>query len=343
MPTTPSSAGRRSKRSTKDLHTQQISAVGPAPDAAEVAVDAPPGNAGSSRKRLLIRGSAILGFVAVGVGLGWWQYGWRSPPYYIVQSERPLAAPILTMEQYGQLSDQHERPFVFELRSGEGAVLMFGAEHTVDPANPQIKDIEERWKAFKPDVGLLEGRLGFAIAGVDSAIEAFGEPAMVYWLAHNEGADVYTWEQPPEVEVTHLLRDYSPKHTAAFLILRPYFSNYRHGPPANPEDFVEEFRAKRTQLPGLENTFASVGELNAFWDSEFPDGPAWQETSDQYGLPGYLAQIAARGNTIRDEHLAQAILELVANGKRVFVVAGSSHAVKLKPALQATLNQTQAP
>lgn len=291
-------------------------------------------------KRFCLRSLAIFGFALAGLGMAWWQYGWRSPAYYFPTHEVPLAAPILTSTQYEARSD-HARPYIYEIASSDaGAVLFFGSEHTKDPADPQIARIREAWSKFRPDVGLLESRLGFAIGGLETGVSEFGEPAVVYWLADADDVECYTWESPAETEVQRLLKQFTPQETAAFVILRPYFANYRHGAPDDPESYVEEYRAKRTRLPGLEGTFANMAELNAWWTKQFPEGPKWQETSDQYGLPGYLAQIAEASNHARDAHLARCILELTGQGKRVFVIGGSGHAVKLEGALRATLAPT---
>jgi hypothetical protein len=42
-------------------------------------------------------------------------------------------------------------------------------------------------------------------------------------------------------------------------------------------------------------------------------------------------------NRARDEHFARVVIDLVRKGERVFAVCGSSHAVKLEPALREAL------
>lgn len=48
-------------------------------------------------------------------------------------------------------------------------------------------------------------------------------------------------------------------------------------------------------------------------------------------------------NIIRDRHFFAILLDLVKKGERVFAVAGSSHAVKLEPALNAALTPATSP
>jgi hypothetical protein len=128
---------------------------------------------------------------------------------------------------------------------------------------------------------------------------------------------------------------FTAKEVALRVILGPYFSNLRHGRPDRPEAFVEEFRAERVKWVGLEDTFKSVDEIDAEWRMRFPDGPDWRDTSDEYGLPGFFAEMDS--NRARDEHFARVVIDLVRSGERVFAICGSSHAVKLERPLRETL------
>jgi hypothetical protein len=98
---------------------------------------------------------------------------------------------------------------------------------------------------------------------------------------------------------------------------------------------VAEAVRKRGGWPGLEGVFRGVADVEAAWQRHFPEGPDWRDVSDQFGLPGFLAEID--GNRARDAHFLRVVVDLVRRGERVFAVAGSSHAVKLEPALRAAL------
>ena len=127
----------------------------------------------------------------------------------------------------------------------------------------------------------------------------------------------------------------SKEQIALFVVLRPYFSSRRYGLPDDPEAMVAEALRERSEWPGIEHVFADVAAVEAAWQSYFPDGPDWRDVSDQFGLPGFLAEID--GNLARDEHFVRVIIDLVNQRERVFAVAGASHAVKLDAALHAAL------
>lgn len=260
---------------------------------------------------------------------------WRSPDYYTDYGSIELAAPLLTGEEYDALVDTHPRPYIVELETQNGgALLLYGSEHTQDPNDPQIADIQTRWNNFQPTVALVESRLGFFVQGFQNPVEEYGEMGWAFWLARKDNIPVYTWEAPREREIQYTLEQYPREQVALFYILRPYFSNLRYGKPDDPDSVAEGHIRERKDYPGIENTITSIAQIDAIWRRDFPGEADWRDTSDQFGLPGYLGEIASRSGEARDEHFVRVIIDLVQKGERVFAIAGSSHAVKLEPALQ---------
>ena len=261
---------------------------------------------------------------------------WCSPDYYTDYGRIDLAAPLLTGEEYNALVDTQPRPYIVEIETQNGgAVLLYGSEHTQNPNDPQIGDIQERWNEFQPTLALVESRLGFFIQGFQNSVEEYGEMGWVFSLARKDNVLVYTWEAPREREIQYVLEQYSKGQVALFYILRPYFGNIRFGKPDNPDAVAEGYIRERSDYPGIENMISSVEQIDIIWERDFPDEADWRDTSDQFGLPGYLGEIASRSGEARDEHFVRVIIDLVQKGERVFAIAGSSHAVKLEPALRA--------
>jgi hypothetical protein len=267
-----------------------------------------------------------------------WQVAWRSPPFY----DAPTAAlpvPILTMAQYDALAEGHPRPYVVRAENRTGALVLFGASHTRDPSDPEIARLRREWAQFRPTVALVEGRLGFLFPYLMDPVEQYGEMGAAAALARSAGISLYSWEPRRDWEIARMLDSFPAERVALFYVLRPYLSELRFGRPKDPEGFVEEFRRKRTRYPGLEGTLPSVAAIDSVWARDFAGLPDWRETSDEYGLPGYLRQLSDRSNALRDEHLASVLLDLVRRGERVFAVSGSSHAVKLDAALRAAVER----
>lgn len=278
---------------------------------------------------------AVAGIGAAAAGT-LWLVGWRSPPFYDAPPAS-LPVPILTMAEYDLVHETHPRPYVVKVERAAGGILLFGAAHTRDPADPQLDALDREWRAFAPTVALVEGRLGFLFPGLMDPVEEYGEMGAVAARARAGRLPLYSWEPRREWEIGRMLDSFPPERVALFYVLRPYFSNLRFGRPEDPEGFVEEYRRKRTRYPGLEGTLPSMAAIDSIWARDFAGLPDWRETSDAYGLPGYLDELSARSNALRDEHLAAVIVDLVRRGERVFAAAGSSHAVKLDAALRAAL------
>lgn len=279
-------------------------------------------------QKILIPVAALLAAAALLASCAW-----RSPPIYDGFALRALDPPVMTLNEYAQRGP-HATPYVVEAVSDSGAALIFGARHTRDPADPQLQTLEERWYEFHPTVALVEGRLGFLMPGVMDPVRRYGESGKTMALARRDGVPVFSWEPTREAEVARMLDAFPPERVALFYVLRPYVSSRRFGRPKNPDATLEAARRKRTRIAGLEGTLRSVAHVDSIWQRDFAGLPDWRDTSDELGWPGYLAPLAVRAGIIRDEHLAQTVVDLAQKGERVFVSAGASHGVTVEPALR---------
>ena len=171
-------------------------------------------------KKVLLWGVVSAVAVAGVLALLTFTYFWRSPNYY----DAPAIAGEVEDRIVGQAeySEGHDSPFFFRA----GNVVVFGAEHTKDPNDPQIALIDKLWDQLDPTVALVEGRLGFLAPGLMDPVETYGEPGHVLGLAKEHNADAFTWEMPEEELVAALAERHPKERVALFMVLRPYFSNY---------------------------------------------------------------------------------------------------------------------
>ncbi|HZM78287.1 MAG TPA: hypothetical protein VFC19_21395 [Candidatus Limnocylindrales bacterium] len=253
-------------------------------------------------------------------------YFWRSPGYYLDVEEYPGEAKVVAKKDY-RLG--HPQPYIYE----SDGVLVYGSVHTMDPGDPQLRDIENRWRAFRPTVALVEGRLGFLAPGFMNPVKEYGEMGRVYALAKADHVTTYSWEQPWDRVATTLAGRFPPERVALYFVLRPYFGNRRFGRPSSPEQFLEEY-LDRASIPALAGTIDDVGDVDRIWQRDFPGERDWRDVSDEGPLIGYLNDLANASEDLRNQHLVRVIQALRAKGKRVFVVCGSSHAVLIEPAVR---------
>jgi hypothetical protein len=287
------------------------------------------------RLRPLWRIAALLVPLIAAATIGW--IGCITPAaVYRVQAAIEPRAAVMSMSDYGRHGD-HARPYILQIAASPGMLLMYGAEHTQDPAAPDIASLRETFESFRPTVVLVESRLGWYFGGFDAAVRRFGESGAAGQLARARGVPLYTLELPLEQEVAGVLAQHPAEQVALFYVLRPYFGQRRHGPVADPDGAIAEPLAKRTRIAGLQGTLKSVADVDRVWRRDFPGLPDWRDCDDRYGWPGALAEIGATANDVRNQHWIQVIAELVGRGERVFAVCGASHAVRLEAALRETL------
>jgi hypothetical protein len=248
---------------------------------------------------------------------------WKSPKYYTPSGQYDPSHPIIHFKDY-QL--EHPRPYIVR---GDRYVL-FGASHTRDPDEPEIAQIVDEWNKLRPTVALVEGRLGFLLPPFMDPVKNLGEGGKVKELASEHDVPLYNWDLPKEVLASRLKGIYTPEQIALAQILNPYFSNLRFGKPESPEDFIGEY-LKRASHVGRQDNFRSAADVDRAWKKQFPGGPDWRDVSDAHGLPGYLGEMSAVNNDLRNQHLVTVVKELLAKGERVFAIMGSSHAVCVAP------------
>jgi hypothetical protein len=252
-------------------------------------------------------------------------FAWKSPKYFIASN--CTASYIVPFSKYDSISN-HPRPFIIEIPN----VVVFGATHTRDPKDPQIAEIESKWKQLKPTIALVEGRLDFLLPGIMDPVKNLGEGGKVKALAGKSGIPVYNWDLSKEELANRLKQKFTPQQIAIAQILSPYFSKMRFGKPSSPEKSIEEFLS-RAKYVGMENNFRSAADVDREWKKFFPAGPDWRNVSDETTLPGYLNDYLAAINDMRNQQLVCAIQQLKSKGEKVFVICGSSHAACIQPAI----------
>lgn len=271
------------------------------------------------------------GLLAAGAAAAWrWRIvpaAWHEPTVDV--SGLPA---VMSMEAYSQGPD-HARPYIVERTKGRAALLCLGLTHTDDPNSADVALLRRRFAEFAPSVVLVESRLGYGLGGVGAAVRTFGESGAAYVLARDRGVRVLTLEMPLAREIEAVARRMRPEQVALFYVLRPYLGKRRFGPVSDPEGFVSEYVRKRGSHAALRGAIRSVADIDRLWERDFSAGPNWRECDDREGWPGYLNQVAACANEVRNLHWLGVVSELAAQGERMLMVCGSSHAVRLEAAL----------
>ena len=242
---------------------------------------------------------------------------------------------ILSYNQYSAI--EHRNPYVLEFKTDSGALLFFGAEHTVDPQNPQIADIEKRWAVFKATVAYNEGGNPPTFNDLREAVRAYGEAGLVRFLAGRDQVPVGTFEPPFDEEVAYLLKTYTPQQLKVFYALRQVTEERSREAPSSVDDRINSWLSRYLPAQGLRNPPNNVNELDAACKKLFPELTDWHQVPEEWFGPRksghYTNKLAGDSGDFRNRYIFRLLVNRVKRGDRVFAVIGSSHVVVLEPAL----------
>jgi hypothetical protein len=257
-------------------------------------------------------------------------------PPYAAPEIRGVELPhrFRTPAEHDATVQKHGRPYVLEIHADRGALVFYGARHTSDPGDPQMADIERRWRAFRPTVALAEGRRrGYFVGWPFDRLGGKGEPQLVHELARRDRVPVHSLEPAYEAEVAALLRSWTPEQVALYFTLRVYWSEAEG---RSNDGLARHLLRKRTDVEGLRGSLRSVEDMDRVWRRDFASLPDWRGLRVE--PPGtYLERIGEGSRRVRGEHMARLLIHLARGGERAFAVAGSGHIVRLEWILRAAL------
>ena len=270
-------------------------------------------------------GVGVLLAVALFATVAWvsWSPGPDVYPQTAAVASIPLRARFRTWAEHDAIVEKTwPKPYVLELDN----LVFYGAHHTSDRHDPQLADIEARWRAFKPTVALNEGRRRGYFLGPFAMAGSKGESQLLHELARRDGVAFYSLEPPYEEEVGALLKKWTPEQVALYFTLRVYWGE--SGGKAN-DGLAEHLRRKRTDVEGLRGSLATVADIDRVWARELPGQADWRTLKEE-PEGSILGAIADDSRRVRGEYMARTILDLLRKGERVFAVVGSGHVIRIE-------------
>jgi hypothetical protein len=245
---------------------------------------------------------------------------------------------ILSYKQYASI--EHKTPYLLEFKVGSGALLLFGAEHTGDPKDPQIAEIERLWKSFQPTMAYNEGGNPPTLKDATKAVETSGEPGFVRYLADRDKVPVATFEPDFKDEVAYAAKIYTPEQVKVFYVLRQVTEGRRLTSDKTVDERMVDWLGQWDELSGAPNT---VAEFSALCKRYFPELKDWREVPEDWFDPTqsihYTNELANATGMFRDQYIYKLLLDRAKRGDRVFAVIGASHVVVQEPAWRATLGE----
>ncbi len=265
-------------------------------------------------------------------------------------TQQPLGACFARMPDYATWREAPNQQWDYHWAGERGAVTLFGAEHSRDPAHPQFARLEEAFRTAAPTLVFYEGPDRGEAANVEETIRSAGEPGWLRFAAKRAKVAIRTLEPNPQQQLGMLIREFPIDQVLLFFVLRDAaIRRERDGLTAAALDAATTALLHRARLmAGAGNIalpFTDIAGLETAAARYWP-GRDWRTLPRSWFTPG--SNDAATGGQFvgannradsrnRDRNLVAHIVEAVQGGERVFVVIGRNHVPMLAPALDCAL------
>lgn len=237
-------------------------------------------------------------------------------------------------------------PYVQRQRDGEREIAVYGTPHVF--AEAEARPIAEALQDAAPDIVLVEGGQWQEIDPAlpdDAVLKRYGEQAYVARLAQRQGIEVRTWDVPHAERIAAAVREHGPDATVGWMVGQAAKHLIAQGRPRTPDtirDMVGAILDEGTrEALDKEGLVLDLGDRNiealcerfagkplAEWDADDAEALATPRRR------GPTNDVIRAMNDLRDKHALDVMHDAKSGAKRVFVLAGASHALTWEKAVQ---------
>ncbi len=254
---------------------------------------------------------------------------------------------LLPREKYAEVAQKYgEASIMFEIENDKQSLFYFGANHSLNPDNPQYQALREYWDRFldttkgKDRIVLIESGLRKVRENEETAIMAGSEGSLITLFAYRENISVAS----PDIgdsDLMDLLPNLNKEEFLLYLFLVQLNHSQRISPrPPFEKDF--QFWCENTKQRKLwQDTDISLPILKELYKKIL--GKEFDEDDDTNHLinPNRnetpINKFARARSDLRDLNIASEIERYWKEGKSIFAVFGMGHLIIEEPALRKTL------
>jgi hypothetical protein len=226
------------------------------------------------------------------------------------------------------------------------ALLFFGTAHSFSPENPQLQDIEDMWRRFRPDVVLIEGGSWPLAKNRTEAVSKYGEMGFSTWLASITKTKIVDADPPIVDEMHHVAKVHTFERTKLYYVLRmvpQWRDELRNGTSGTLQEKLVSFLNSPNfkKIDSLANILTTEEAFEKAFRTHIPNVADWK-TIDWKVTSGMVEScsinaVAKTSARYRDQHMVKKIMQFMQEGKRVLVVAGNDHLIEQQPMLRDAL------
>lgn len=235
---------------------------------------------------------------------------------------------IINISEY--LFPRGEESRIFYLDSNQCGLLYYGAFHTFNPDDFQIKEIEKLWVSFRPTLAYCEGSLCPLIKNRTEAIEKYGEQGFLRFLADKDDVKYRCLDPTLDNQTRFLMKEgfrtYQIK--VYFLLRQTIIERIIPGNKENSDSLLKilkwfnEYRIFRGPIQNFT-------DFDKYASSLFPELESWREVPSSYFYlkqeGKFLFQIHQSLMEYRNQVMLDKLINSLNQGNRVFALVGKSH------------------
>jgi hypothetical protein len=274
---------------------------------------------------------------------GWWLLACAGVVNVAAAQAAPACPPPLAYEQWK--ADTHPIRALSIDGPGGGRLTYLPAEHSRDPAHPQLAGIERAWKDLRPTLAFYEGPNRPIADNAEASVRQAGEPGLVRFLAQRDGVKLARLEPPPQDEAAYVRERFGAERTELFYLLREA-AQQRERRGASPDAVkasTEQLITRMASLPGMQPVIRSVDDLQAAYARHWTSPANWWEAplawfdplKDGKETGGVFTNDVNRASSaFRNIHMVRVLSQAVRDGQRVIAVVGGNHVPLQEAALR---------
>ena len=242
---------------------------------------------------------------------------------------------ILTFPEYAGL--RHRIPHIVAIRCQGVRLVVFGGQHSTDPAHPTFEQIQAAFLELAPTFALHEGTPPAVEPEREIAIRRHGESGLVRHLAARVNIRTASMDIPLPDEARMLKQDLGAGDALVYLVVRQLASFNRKTARMDYDGYFRDFFdliGPALDIETLDWPLVEREHLRLLGQPLSPRAVTAKETDPMFDdLP--TQRISRLSNRRRDEHMLDCLVDSVRHHQRVFATVGVTHAVMLEPALRA--------
>lgn len=229
-------------------------------------------------------------------------------------------------------------PYIVRVKSEKGELVYYGSFHTVNPANPQFHDIEQKWQTLNPTIALCEGNIWPSSNNKTNAIRRYGEQGLLSFLAARDKVRMACLEPPATMTLCHLLKYFSVEQIKIYYILRQAAVQRILRRNIENTRYVQRILTNLSRHMIFKTILATKQEFKARVRDIFPEIKDWRFVPFSYFdihiHNTWLSRLHQAVNQYRDRHMIKKISRQLHRGGRIFALVGKNHVIKQAPILK---------